>query len=318
MKSAPLPPAAALLIIAVAAACAEPARRASASPAASAPPEPLFAPDDRRPIIDPREEDIFHEDEDLIGELIANLLREGDEAAADGDEDEDPPEPPPGGITVPVARDSWPLSDEECLALLAAAGIETAPPDFETPLVRTPLLLTGPIEGVTIRPRWPRPESVNAVMDCRLVLALVAVAREVFRAGYSEILFYSTYRPLKPPPRKCPAGRQGAACRKARLRHERAMARPSQHQRALAIDIRFFVRPDGSTIDVLEHYERNDGKPPCDDEPETDEGRFLKELACALHRQRVFNVILTPNFDKAHHNHFHFDITPKAKWYVIR
>ncbi len=226
---------------------------------------------------------------------------------------------PYGGISVPVAFDTWNLSDESCLALLHEAGIEARRPDFPTPLVKTPLLLDGPIEGVEVVPRWPRKaRPVNAVMDCRLVVALVAVAREAKRGGFSRVLFYSTYRPLKPPPEKCEEGRAGAACRKAKRRYEKALAGPSQHRRALAIDIRAFERPDGTMADVLEDYERHDGKPPCEDEPETEEGRFLKDLACALHGQKAFNVILTPNANEAHHNHFHFDITPKAKWYIVR
>ena len=308
-------------VLAAVAACAWPAAPAGRGPAAgpaNGEPHPAAGADTRGLVLDPEEEEIADEDHDLIGELIAGLPHQGPGGEAAEPEPGARPGPPAAGIAVPAARESWDLSDEQCLALLAAAGIETAEPDFPTPLVRTPLLLTGPVEGVVIRPRWPRTRPINAVMDCRLVLALVAVARETARAGFSEVLFYSTYRPLEPPPAECPAGKKGAACRRAKRRYEKALAGPSQHRRALAIDIRFFVRPDGSVVDVLEHYERNDGKPPCDDEPETEEGRFLKDLACELHRQRVFNVVLTPNADKAHHNHFHFDITPDARWYIVR
>jgi hypothetical protein len=271
-------------------------------------------------VVDPEEEEIALEDPDALGALISGLLH--------GAEDPDPGEPlpppppaevPPGGIAVPAAFDNWKLSDERCFALLAEAGIETLRPDFPTPLVRTPVLLAGPIEGVAIRPRWPRKSRpVTEVMDCRLVLALVAVAREARRGGFSRVLFYSTYRPLEPPPDECEAGKAGAACRKARQRYEKILAGPSQHRRALAIDIHAFERPDGTLVEVLDGYERHDGQPPCADEPRTDAGRFLKELACALHRQQVFSVVLTPNANQAHHNHFHFDLTPGAKWSIMK
>jgi hypothetical protein len=277
-------------------------------------------------VFDSEEEEIALEDPDALGALISGLLHAGTDG---GPEDEGPvpvaaaevppAEVPPGGIVVPVAFDTWSLADDECLALVEEAGIETRRPDFPTPLVRTPLLLEGPIEGVEIVSRWPRKaRPVNAVMDCRLVVALVAVAREAKRGGFSRVLFYSTYRPLEPPPEKCEEGKAGAACRKAKRRYERTLAGPSQHRRALAIDIHAFARPDGSMVEVLEDYERHDDQPPCADEPRTEVGRFLKELACALHEQKAFSVVLTPNANKAHHNHFHFDITPRARWYIVR
>jgi hypothetical protein len=314
----------ALATLVAAAACSGPAPRLGRSSAAGAPaPRAGASLAAGEEIVwgeefDPEEEEIAHEDPDALGDLIAGLLRPGPADAGDGPEPGTPP-PPPGGIAVPVAKDTWNLSDEQCLALLGEAGIATRAPDFPTPAVRTPLLLEGPIEGVAIRPRWPqKTRPVNTVMDCRLIVALVAVAREASHAGFGEVLFYSTYRPLEPPPEKCEEGQAGAACRKAKRRYERALAGPSQHRRALAIDIHSFRRPDGTEVTLLEHYERHDGQPPCADEPRTEEGRFLKELACALHRRKVFHVVLTPNSNQAHHNHFHFDITPNAGWYIVK
>jgi len=265
---------------------------------------------------DLEEEEEVHEDPAALDRLISKLTASEPAPASAGPE---PAAPAPGQEPIPVAYDLWQLEDDECLDRLAALGVHTRKPTCDTTLVKTPVLLDGPVEGVTIRPRWQRSDGVNAVIDCRLALALVAVAREVKRRGVREVLFYSTYRPLKRPPEECPEGKAGAACKEAWRKYEQALGQKhSQHRRGLAIDIRWFVTEDGDTIDVLEHYEREDKQPPCDGEPATEAGRFLKELACALHDQRVFNVILTPNANKAHHNHFHFDITPDAKWYVIK
>ena len=38
----------------------------------------------------------------------------------------------------------------------------------------------------------------------------------------------------------------------------------------------------------------------------------------ALLEQAIFNVILTPNFNKQHKNHFHVEITPDAAWMLIK
>jgi len=276
------------------------------------------------------EEDLL-EDQDALSSLISSLfappVREPD--AGDGDAGPELTETPvaPGaadagagaaGAAALDAFEIWSLSDEDCIARLADEGVATTSPGFDTPLVRTPVLLDGPVAGVEIRPRWPRPEPVNEVMDCRLALALVRVAEIAARGGVERILYYSAYRPLGPPPERCPAGAAGAGCRREKRRYERAMSKPSQHRRALAIDIGWFERADGTTIGVLDDYERRDGQPPCRTEAKTEEGRFLRDLACALHDEKVFNVVLTPNANEAHHNHFHFDITPDARWYVIR
>lgn len=279
--------------------------------------EQIF-PEGGSPGQDLEQEEQSHEDPAALDRLISRLTGTG-KPAAPAPAPSGPPPSAAGRPAIPQAADNWLLEDEECFARLGELGVRTRPPGIDTPGVKAPVLLDGPIEGVEIRPRWTRTDGVNQVMDCRLALALVAVAREAKRAGVTQVLYYSTFRPLKQPPETCPAGKAGASCRKAQRKYEKALKRKhSQHRRGLAIDIRWFVTADGETIDVLEHYERHDKQPPCEDQPQTEQGRLLKNLACALHEQRVFNVILTPNANKAHHNHFHFDITPDSTWYVIK
>jgi len=282
---------------------------------------------------DLEDEEAIHEDPDALDGLLSRLMAgaegdrpvggtagagrpEGPEAGAVGDQ---VGEAGASGIEVPRAHDNWARTDEQCFATLDAAGVRYTRPDFDTPFVAAPLLLDGPIEGVEIRPRWKRPHPENSVMDCRLALALVEVARVAKAAGVTEILFYSTYRPIRPPDGPCAPGKAGRKCRAARDAYDKAKrGHASRHRTALAIDIRWMVTADGETVDVLEDYERKSGSPPCEDDPQTEKGRLLKEFACTLHERRIFNVILTPNSNKDHHNHFHMDITPKATWYIIR
>ena len=35
-------------------------------------------------------------------------------------------------------------------------------------------------------------------------------------------------------------------------------------------------------------------------------------------RARIFTSILTPNYDKPHSNHFHFDLAVDVKWRIVR
>lgn len=71
--------------------------------------------------------------------------------------------------------------------------------------------------------------------------------------------------------------------------------RRSQHATGNAIDIAGFRLADGRTISILHDW----GKP-------TAEGRFLlaaRDEACGL-----FNVVLSPDYNALHANHFHLDL----------
>lgn len=44
--------------------------------------------------------------------------------------------------------------------------------------------------------------------------------------------------------------------------------------------------------------------------PVTAAGVFLEDLVQSYHEQKVFNIILTPDYNDAHADHFHCDQTP--------
>jgi hypothetical protein len=77
----------------------------------------------------------------------------------------------------------------------------------------------------------------------------------------------------------------------------------SQHSFANAIDIKRFKLKGGREISVQKHY----GRGP--EAPAHKEGQFLRAVARRLVAEGVFTVVLTPNFDRAHHNHFHLDLS---------
>lgn len=76
----------------------------------------------------------------------------------------------------------------------------------------------------------------------------------------------------------------------------------SQHSFANAIDIKTFTLKGGKTISVQKSY----GRGP--DAPKHKEGQFLRAVVRRAVDEGVFTVVLTPNFNRAHHNHFHFDL----------
>lgn len=77
----------------------------------------------------------------------------------------------------------------------------------------------------------------------------------------------------------------------------------SQHSFANAIDIKAFTLKGGKRIAVQKTY----GKGP--EVPKTREGQFLRAVVRRAVDEGVFTVVLTPNFNRAHHNHFHFDLS---------
>ena len=78
----------------------------------------------------------------------------------------------------------------------------------------------------------------------------------------------------------------------------------SEHAFANAIDIKSFRLADGAVVDVKRDFPK--GLPKGSRAP-TAKGRFLVDLARELYDKNVFSVVLTPNYDALHHNHFHLD-----------
>lgn len=83
----------------------------------------------------------------------------------------------------------------------------------------------------------------------------------------------------------------------------------SQHAYAKAIDIAGFVDGEGTTYSVLDDWVI-DTTDTCTAETEGDKDAFLHEVICELKAAGVWNIVLTPNYNSAHRNHFHVDLTP--------
>ncbi|MBN1945122.1 MAG: extensin family protein [Bradymonadales bacterium] len=79
--------------------------------------------------------------------------------------------------------------------------------------------------------------------------------------------------------------------------------RLSQHALGMAIDLTRFFDLDDTVYSVEDHWEADT------DQPRTPQGRLLHDLVHELHDRWVFNVILTPDYNAAHRDHFHLDLT---------
>jgi hypothetical protein len=192
------------------------------------------------------------------------------------------------------------LSPAQCLAELASRAIPHVQAGAANG-VDLPIRLTGPLHGVEFHgpePKAQRATSVWEIVDCRLALALDDLARILAVHDVIEVVHLSMYRP---PPKG-----------------EKA---PSRHGAALAIDLASVIRKDGSKLSVLEDWHGAIGGKTCGDgaapNPPTKEALALRALLCEVVDARLFNVVLTPNYNKPHANHFHLEVTRGVKWFIL-
>ncbi|MBX3232072.1 MAG: extensin family protein [Labilithrix sp.] len=166
----------------------------------------------------------------------------------------------------------------------------------DLPGVRAPVQLDGPLHGVTYRSRAPHTE-----IDCRLVLALddfsvALAARDVIGAQV-----YSSYR--SPSENGCTDKYAG-----------------EQHCAALAVDIGQFDKRDKTKLVVEKDFHGRIGSLTCKSgvgpKPVTPAATELWDLVCGA-AGRQFSVILTPNWNQQHKNHFHLELTTHD-WVLVR
>ena len=185
------------------------------------------------------------------------------------------------------------LSSEACRGLLGALELPVRPYDSEAEGVRDAYLLVGPLGGVRFEHHGRR--EVHAVLDCRLILALHAWAPTLREAGVVGVRHISTYRG---------GSRVGGTRRR------------SGHAAGLAIDVRYLVLEDGTSLDVLDAWvDRRRGALPC--EPRADEGppgSLLRGVVCAAIESDLFQTTVTPHHNDAHANHVHLELVPGVDW----
>jgi len=207
----------------------------------------------------------------------------------------------PADVTDTPAYRYAQLSQAECEAELASRHI-----DFvreAAAAVQQPVRVTGSLHGVVFRTDQSdqvRPTSPYEIADCRLVLALDDFAEILSRHDIVEVRHYSIYRP----PRSWPEDKPGA-----------------QHVGALAIDAGRFIDQAGTVLDVDHDFHGAIGAKTCGDgaapRPATPAALVLREILCEAADRRLFQVMLTPNYNRPHKNHFHLEVTAGVSWFLV-
>lgn len=194
------------------------------------------------------------------------------------------------------------LSQIDCEAELKQRGIGFVREPARG--VLAPVRLTGPLQGVLFRTDLAdaaRATSPWELADCRLVLSLDDLAGILKQHDVVEVRHYSIYRP---PPKGWPDDRRG-----------------TRHNGGLALDAARFVGKDGSVLDVDKHFHGAIGAKTCGAGagpwPATAEAVKLRAILCEAVDAHLFNVVLTPNYNRPHKNHFHLELTEGVTWFLV-
>ena len=183
-------------------------------------------------------------------------------------------------------------ADTSCHAMLDALGI-----DWEavgaTPGIADPVRVQPVIGGVRYR-YVSNAEPTAMLMDCELAPRLARLSEVVAPYGIDEVIHIGIYN------YRCIGGGDP----------DSGTCTPSQHAYARAIDLHAFGLADSdveySTETDFAITMRADA---CPIPSSSEADRVLKEIACELWAERVFQIILTPNYNDAHRNHYHVDLT---------
>ena len=197
------------------------------------------------------------------------------------------------------------MAPDDCLAELDKRKIDYQKETAKG--VLAPVRLAGPLHGVLFRTDLNEDQRATTpweIADCRLVLALDDFAQILEKHDVVEVRHYSIYRP--PPKSASDSGSDKEGTR---------------HEGAMAIDAAHFIDKTGKSLDVVKHFHGAIGAKTCGEgaapDPATAEATELRAILCDAVAAHLFNVVLTPNYNKPHHNHFHLEVTKDVKWFLV-
>jgi len=197
------------------------------------------------------------------------------------------------GVDVNITE----LSLASCHDWLDLYGVEFTTAGA-TPGVVDPVTAKMPINGMQYKVSGNTNNRSTMFGDCRLIKS-VAEASASFRDRDIELVTdigiynYRCIGGVGTPP-NCPNG-------------------ISQHAYAMAIDLAGFTTKDGTFYSVNDDWVIDpDSQDTCMAPTEPGKDQFLHELICELKARDVWTIVLTPNYNADHRNHFHVDLTPMS------
>lgn len=162
------------------------------------------------------------------------------------------------------------------------------------PGVADPVTVRMPLNGLPYRAIGASAPRATLFGDCTLIRSLAEAAPILRARGVVEVTDYGVYN------YRCIGGGTPPNCPRGL----------SQHAHATAIDLAGVTRDDGSYASVNDDWVTDPADDTCTAATEPGADAFLHEMICALKAARVWTIVLTPNYNADHRNHFHVDLTP--------
>lgn len=215
-------------------------------------------------------------------------------------------EPDASGVSIgraPATRYGK-MSARSCLAEVRKRKLPILPLG-EVRGVPIPVRITGELHGVRVHSGLPRSQWASSpyeIVDCRLALAIDDFTELLARHDVVEVVHMSAYRP---PSKKWPAGKPG-----------------KRHGQAMAFDAAIFVKRNGEKLVVEKHFKGHRHSAPCPTTVKAShqptETKEIRSIFCEAHEAGLFHVMLGPNFNWAHRNHFHLEVAAHPRWFYVR
>lgn len=199
-----------------------------------------------------------------------------------------------------IALEITSLSGRACVRALVRARVPFERVRYSMSGIATPVRILGAAGGVTWHASGD--PGVHELMDCHLAVALVRFSAFLRSRGIREVRHLSIHRPAT---------------------HAEVVRRPIQarHPGGLAIDAAIFVTDNGTTYNVQHDFRGRLGRAVCGPTarvPSAPAARFLRSLFCDAARRGHFQVLLSPNYNREHYNHFHLEVTRGVSWEFVR
>ncbi len=178
-------------------------------------------------------------------------------------------------------------SGSDCQAQLRSLGL-TFKDSGAVKGIADPVTVSSPIRGVAFR--YVASSSTSPILgNCAFFVKLAAAADKMKAWGVAEFTHIGTYN----------------------YRTIAGSSKLSQHALGMAIDLAGFKTTGGVYYSIANnsHFVKNTSSSTCSQARTTAGDKLLKGWACDAAGANIFNIILTPNYNAAHRDHFHVDLT---------
>ena len=173
-------------------------------------------------------------------------------------------------------------AEPDCLGELDRLGV--AHHKVKRPGITIPVQVDGALGGVTYTG-----SDGPLVIDCSLAVSLAEAGRYFTELGFDRASYSSAYS----------------------RRTVRGTNRLSKHSYGLAIDVHTLSGAEPGAVRIDRDYEQGLGDAvDCIGAPLTQAAALLRIAKCQLAYSGLFHLVLGPDYDDAHHNHFHLEARP--------